>query len=581
VDDSGGLRDLRRLRLVGVLAPVVFLAGFEVVRLGVIDAVLEEPASNVAAGAVAVAAALGFGLLLFFHIDRAQRTVVLRNRDLAVVNGVAAASQGELDVNAAVPHALAYLVDHTAIVEAGVTVGPLEPDAGPGRDWVHAPPARVGDALAGPTAAVTLPLTASGTHIGQLRLVVPAAGSPDVPSAAALRMIADQLATTIHIGQLVDDLHSRRADGHVFYQALVQTSNQAPLAACLGTIMEGARDRLAADQARICLTRGVLDALELESDVEAGLTDGIVCHGPELTAHGSVEERVHLCAIGTEAHVAASIRAPLWASGELVGDLWVARREGPQFTDRDRRYLMTLAGIATIAVTSARARQLQRHGAVLAERDRIARELHDSLAQVLGSTHLRLRYLVAGGKLDDKPAVNAELVALADVAEEAYRDVREAILGLRETSRPRDFLEAVQAYVDKYALLSGIDVQLECSTARHPSGVGGEIQVLRVIQEALTNVRKHAQARSVRIRITDCPGESMQVVIEDDGRGFDPNAVGVHRDGGYGLETMRERMELAGGSFRIESMPNAGTRVTAVLPGSTNGRPAVILPDHR
>jgi two-component system nitrate/nitrite sensor histidine kinase NarX len=273
----------------------------------------------------------------------------------------------------------------------------------------------------------------------------------------------------------------------------------------------------------------------------------------------------------------------MWAPGELLGDMWVARRNGPPFTERDRRYLSSLAGIAAIATAGARLRQQERQGAILAERDRIARELHDSLAQVLGSTHLRLRGILGGNGLTDQPKIAAELEDLADVAEEAYRDVREAILGLREASRPRGLLEALQAYLDKYALQSGLRVEFETATAGHPAlAVGSEIQVLRVIQEALANVRKHARATTARVRVTDAEPDGLMIVIEDDGRGFDPTAaVRVHRDGGYGLQTMRERVELSGGSLRVDSSPGEGTRVIAIVPASPTSRAAAILADHR
>lgn len=594
MDEIEGLRDLRRLRLVGVVGPVLFLVGFEAIRIFVIGTVLPEPASNIAAGTLGVASAIAFGLMIFFHIDRAQRAIVRRSQDLAVVNRVAAATRGELDADAAIHAALETLVDATAAIDATAILRPLDQQSGSERAFVHAPPGRAGDVLAGPVEAMELPLNANGLVIGRLVLRVPVDRRAELPSPEAMQSIADQLATTLHIDQLVADLQGRRADGHVFYQSLLQTSNQAPLTVSLATIVDGARDRLAADEGRICLTRPVLDALELDPETEARITGGVVCHapvvadgpapqvtGPDGRVIGEHPHRAHDCPIGSDETMAASIRAPLWASGELIGDLWVARRTGAPFSERDRRYLMTLAGIASIAVVAARARQQERHGAVLAERDRIARELHDSLAQVLGSTHLRLRHLLLGDGLQDRPGVSAELEALADVAEEAYRDVREAILGLRESSKPRDFLEAIAAYVDKYAVLSGIEVMLETPEHHPVLSAGSEIQLLRVVQEALTNVRKHAQARTAHVRIQDAPPDRLMVVIEDDGRGFDPAQVRVHRDGGYGLQTMRERMELAGGSLRVDSSPDRGTRVVAVVPATSNGRTAPVLADHR
>ena len=117
-----------------------------------------------------------------------------------------------------------------------------------------------------------------------------------------------------------------------------------------------------------------------------------------------------------------------------LGELWVARAGGADFTDRDRGFLRTLASLAGIALSSAQMREGARQRAVLNERTRIAREMHDSLAQVLGAVHLRLRALETDvGTLPDDRVV-AEVEALADICAEAYQDVRETILGLRKPS---------------------------------------------------------------------------------------------------------------------------------------------------
>jgi two-component system nitrate/nitrite sensor histidine kinase NarX len=274
--------------------------------------------------------------------------------------------------------------------------------------------------------------------------------------------------------------------------------------------------------------------------------------------------------------MARGLRVPVWIPGELLGELSLARQAGLPFTERDRRYLVTLGGITAIAIAAARLRANERQGAILAERDRIARELHDSLAQVLGSTHLRLRVLLARPELTEQPAVTAELEALADVCEEAYRDVREAILGLREASQGRGLLAALAAYLEKFSQQSAIPVDLEATVAEEPAlSTSAEIQVIRVIQEALTNVRKHARATRAHVRVSEAAvGDALVIVIEDDGRGFDPTVSRIHRDGGYGVATMRERVELVGGTLRIDSTPRHGTRVVATVPQVARSRSA-------
>jgi two-component system nitrate/nitrite sensor histidine kinase NarX len=178
--------------------------------------------------------------------------------------------------------------------------------------------------------------------------------------------------------------------------------------------------------------------------------------------------------------------------------------------------------------------------------------------------------------------VAGELEDLASVNEEAYRDVREAILGLREASRTQGLLEALGAYLDKYAVQSGIAVELDSTLDGEPAlPAATEIQLIRVIQEALTNVRKHARATRAHVRLASAEPGTVTVVVEDDGRGFDSTATTVHRDGGYGLQTMRERMQLAGGSLRIDSQPGRGTRVIAIVPDGSRLRSTGPLPDHR
>jgi two-component system nitrate/nitrite sensor histidine kinase NarX len=580
LDELGGPRDLRRLKAIGVGVPVVFLVAFEAFRVLVLDAAFPAPESNLVAVLLGVAAALAFGLVIFFHIERAQRQIVARNRDLALVSAVSTAIQGEVEVDPVVDAALDVIVRATGAVDAHVTIQPLDPDAGPSREIVRSAVDSTADALAAPDHPIDIALATGASPIGRLRLRVPASSVHDLPSPEALHTVGHQLAAALEIGRLVADLGRRRDEGHVLYQCLLQISNQVPLPDTLAGIVAGARERLAADEGRICLTSSVLAAFEDDEDVSRRLAEGIACELPNETPTNGDRPGIpaivggHRCGVeGFE----AGLRVPVWIPGELLGELSLARHAGPPFTERDRRYLMTLAGITAIAIAAARLRANERQGAILAERDRIARELHDSLAQVLGSTHLRLRMLLAKPDMIDRPRIATELDELADVCEEAYRDVREAILGLREASHGRGLLTALAAYLEKFSQQSGVPVDLEATVGDEPGlSSSSEIQVIRVIQEALTNVRKHARATRAHVRVTEAPGgDGLMIVVEDDGRGFDPATTRAHRDGGFGLATMRERMELAGGSLTIDSSPGRGTRVIAMVPQNPRIRTAV------
>ena len=235
------------------------------------------------------------------------------------------------------------------------------------------------------------------------------------------------------------------------------------------------------------------------------------------------------------------------------------------FTDADGSLLATLADMAAIAITTARLKEAEQQLVIVAERDRIARELHDSLAQVLGHIHLRLRGLETGPTARHRSSAT-EMADLADVADEAYRDVREAILGLRETISGDNGLEgALREYIAKYARQTGIKASLHCDDAtRRVISPPSEIQLLRVVQEALTNVRKHARESAVKLDLRDVNGTPV-LSVSDDGEGFDPTSVVASLTGGFGLRSMRERVELLGGTLDVHTAPGDGTRIVARL----------------
>lgn len=204
--------------------------------------------------------------------------------------------------------------------------------------------------------------------------------------------------------------------------------------------------------------------------------------------------------------------------------------------------------------------------AALLERERIARELHDSLAQVLGIAHLRLHALASRPSVSADEPAHREVLDLAELCHEAYADVREAILALRESTSPdRSLLEHLRSYVATFARTSGIPTTLHTDPESDPClAPGAEIQVVRIIQEALTNVRKHACATAATVRVTAL-AHHVECMVTDDGVGFD--AAEALAGDGFGLTSMRERAEAAGGRLVVDSALGRGTRVTVSVPG--------------
>jgi two-component system nitrate/nitrite sensor histidine kinase NarX len=205
--------------------------------------------------------------------------------------------------------------------------------------------------------------------------------------------------------------------------------------------------------------------------------------------------------------------------------------------------------------------------ATLEERERIAREMHDGLAQALSLLHLGLQRAQGSAAAAGSTQTAEDLKGLVAMADRAYEEVRQSIFGLRTmVSRGLGLIPTLTEFLHEFSAGSGISVALEApdGAPRHlpPST---EVQLVRIIQEALANVHKHAAAEHAWVRIW-WQHPSIQVIVEDDGRGFDPHMPASPDRRHFGFQTMRERAEGLGGTLEIDSAPGGGTRVIATLP---------------
>ena len=582
--DGGATAEFRRLTWLGIGLPILFLALVESFRFLVIENDPLHRAEHVAIATVMAIGIVAFAVGIFRLVRQTERRIIRQNRELTAINAVATAIQGELGVESILDAALRAVVDRTGATGASVVVFAHDgqPETGLERELVLAPHASVTAMGSDQPHLLDIPLTRGQTIVGRLRLHLPeGVDEPDLLASATLQNIGHQLACSIQIGQLVRDLQRRKAEGHALYDILLRISSQKPLADVLGAVAQHAQEMLGADEVLVRL-----------HPVSASLLQPASAMGVSLLPDGAALIRLDGGPLiepddGSPAppgddrlRDVASARGTLSGPEGALGELGVVRSGQFPFGGRERGYLQTLAELAAIAVTSARMREAERQGAILAERDRIAREMHDSLAQVLGTTHLRLRALASKLGGVDAPDAAAELTSLADLAEDGYRDVREAILGLRESSRAdRGLLESLRAYLDKFSRQSGVRATLETSLRDELAITpDAEVQVIRVIQEALANVRKHARTGSAIVRV-EGDEASVAFSIEDAGHGFDVTATLL--DGArFGLQTMRERMGLVGGSLSIDSEPGRGTRVVAHVPRvRTPARPLVEVGD--
>jgi signal transduction histidine kinase len=579
--------DLHRLKLMSVVLPIVYVVAME---LGVGRLVgsgwLPHQYQLAVELFITVLAITAFGLVMFRFIDRAQAQVLRQNRDLAATNAVSTAVRGELGVDRIIDVALESVMSSTGATEVSVTVfapegSPLDHETHHRRAESGPTPAVPDDGRSAAAGLVEIPLSTGTRFVGRMRLHLPAgSGERDGLGSGTLQVIGQQLANAIQIAQLVADLERRNHEGHVFHDVLLQISNQSAPADILASVVRHARDLPGTDDAVLCLNEGASGLVRFQGGAAPGggsasITSGPTA-GPGPDSAGKVHEHHLVCPVRSSSQLKSSLTIPLRGAGGILGDLWVARQSDVPFTALDEDYLGALCGLAAIALTSAQARENERLGAILAERERIAREMHDSLAQVLGVTHLRLRALDSREDVSGNREVAEELGELADICEEAYRDVREAILGLRESSRTeRGLVDALGAYLAKYTQQCGIETSLETGLDHELAlSPRSEVQVIRVIQEALTNVRKHSGAKSAVVRITETDSGTT-FVVEDDGQGFDHGGSALDRDG-FGLFTMHERMGLLNGSLTIDSPPGHGTRVIASVPERSHPKQAPV-----
>jgi signal transduction histidine kinase len=258
----------------------------------------------------------------------------------------------------------------------------------------------------------------------------------------------------------------------------------------------------------------------------------------------------------------AAIYAPLVVQGRAVGVVVAFDKRGPtpRFTDADMRLAQAFANRAAVAVelserVGRRAMRALLEGQEL-ERRRLARELHDETGQALASILLGLKPL--------EEQVGEEHVALIrELVGSALAEVRRLTVELRPPALDDFGLEAaLERLAGVVGERSGLEVRLRVGLAERELAAEQETAIYRIVQEAITNVVKHADARSISVVVAASEG-GVRAVVEDDGRGFDPGAV---RDDALGLVGMRERVHLLGGRFEVESARESGTRIVAELP---------------
>jgi len=221
----------------------------------------------------------------------------------------------------------------------------------------------------------------------------------------------------------------------------------------------------------------------------------------------------------------------------------------------------------SIAIERARSDEQTHQHLINDERTRIAHELHDSLAQNLASLRYQVRVLDETLHQGDESTTWQQLERIENSLDEANTELRELISNFRAPVSNRGLIGAIEQTVNHFRSETRIKTFLQKEWTGESLSKDVEVQILRIIQEALWNIRKHSQAKTVRIMLRHRSDENYCILIEDDGVGFDGKVYGSPGEH-VGLSIMRERALRIGGKLRVDSEPGEGTRVVLELEGT-------------
>jgi signal transduction histidine kinase len=250
---------------------------------------------------------------------------------------------------------------------------------------------------------------------------------------------------------------------------------------------------------------------------------------------------------------------PIVSRSAVIGAFYLTEKLGaPEFGDDDERVIVMLAAHAATTIENARLYERSRELSIVEERNRLARELHDSVSQKLFG--LVLSAESAATLLDrDGEEARAELERLRDLAQEAMEELRSLVFELRPPNLESEGLAAaLRKHVDVLRRVYRREISVEV-TGRPRRAPELEREVFRIAQEALQNALRHADAASLEVGLEASDGR-LRLTVRDDGVGFDPQASGI-RSRRLGLTSMEERAEAIGGTLAIESRVGEGTTV--------------------
>jgi signal transduction histidine kinase len=273
----------------------------------------------------------------------------------------------------------------------------------------------------------------------------------------------------------------------------------------------------------------------------------------------------------THPRMRSFLGVPIVSRAGIIAAFYLTDREGAdEFSEEDQHLIEMLAAHAALAIESARLYERSRELSAIEERNRLARDLHDSVVQKLFGIVLAAR---SAGVLIERDATGAreQVDRLGELAHEAVGELRSLVFQLRPAELETDGLgPALRKHVEVLRRVHRREIELELSGG---TGLAPEraAEVFRIAQEALTNALRHSSAAHIAVRLTE-PNGMLLLTVEDDGVGFEPESAAL-RSRRLGLTSMAERAGALGGSLSVESRPGAGATIGLEVPLGDDSRP--------
>ena len=409
------------------------------------------------------------------------------------------------------------------------------------------------------------PIVIRGEIYGNIYLTEKAGGAEfDDADEELLQVLTEYAAIGIHHARGLDHLESRRDELERTVAALGATSEISRALAGevdLDPILE-----LVAKRGRALV--GARALVILLPDHDGFRVAHLAGELPEDLLGETLAESALADRLGLEA--GSGLHVPLAFRGRRLGMLVALHRltGGPKFSSADEELLTSFATTAAVAVATAQAlsaeRQRERAAAAEGERRHWARELHDETLQGIAA----VRVMLASSHRDDDAELRATVTRAAEALQGEVDRLRDIIHDVRPSSLDDlGLMAAMEALVARHAHDGGpalqLEVDLDHEAGRTPERLHPDVEtaIYRIAQEALRNALKHADAHTVAIAVAEIEGE-VGVRVRDDGRGYDPTATAT----GFGLVSIRERVELLEGRLRVSSAPGEGTTLEARVP---------------